>query len=103
MAEGLRARILEALVSAPVADAAADPEYVARPGHRHDKHRFHMFCALCQGEAETPADAVVTALADVLPDDLDAFVVEQAKRDPAFAAEYARRRVAGGEAAAVDA
>lgn len=91
MADNLRARILEALNTAPIARVRDDATIEREP---HDKHRYYAYCALCRGEAETLTDAVMVALADLLPDDLDAFVAEQAKKDPQFAAEYTRRREA---------
>lgn len=66
MSEDLRARILEALVTAPSAgvydDAEGAAEHTSRPHRRHDKHNYHAFCALCQGEAETLADAVMAVV-----------------------------------------
>jgi len=64
--EGLRARILEALNTAPAAfvrdvpETFADPDMVA--WRRHDAHRYDATCALCRGEAETLADAVLAAV-----------------------------------------
>lgn len=59
-AGGLRARVLEALLTAPSAfarDREVDDEI--REYRRHDKHHYDGTCALCRGEAETLADAVL--------------------------------------------
>ena len=62
----LRARILEALNTAVVPELRDDPEALASheqyPWRRHNRHKFHIWCALCQGEAETLADAVMAAI-----------------------------------------
>jgi hypothetical protein len=66
MTDDLRARILEALNTAPCADIRDDPEAAARhssrPHTRHDKHQYHAFCALCSGEADTLTDAVMAEI-----------------------------------------
>lgn len=81
--DDLRARIVEALNTAPGAGISADPE---DPWGRHDEHRYNARCALCRGEAETLADAVMAVLDEHGPDDLDRYVREQAAKDPGFAA-----------------
>jgi hypothetical protein len=66
MNDDLRARILEALVTAPCAEGRDIPgdaaRYASKPHLRHDRHHFHAFCALCSGEADTLADAVMAVL-----------------------------------------
>lgn len=83
MSDDLRARILEALNTAPAAGITIDPD---EPWRRHDEHRYNAFCALCRGEAETLADAVMAVVNEHGPDDLDQFVREQASSSPEFAA-----------------
>lgn len=67
MSEELRARILDALNTAPCAEVRDIPSdaarYASMPQLRHDRHHFHAFCALCSGEAETLADAIMAAIA----------------------------------------
>lgn len=66
MTDDLRARILDALNDAPASFIRDDPEsaelHQKRPWRRHDQHRYDGSCALCRGEADTLADAVMAVL-----------------------------------------
>lgn len=68
MPDDLRARILEALLTAPIARVRDDEESLALfadgSWHRHDDHKYDVHCALCRGEAETLADAVMGVVSD---------------------------------------
>lgn len=67
MSDDLRARIIEALNKAPDAVVRHDPENVARhvaePWDWHGNHEFYIHCALCRGDVESLADAVMGVLA----------------------------------------
>lgn len=88
MTGDLRALILEALNTAPAAVIRDDPEeaarYSVRPYARHDKHQCHAFCALCSGEADTLADAVMAVLDKAFPPALAVFA-EPAAQTPELA------------------
>lgn len=63
MSDDLRAWILKALVKAPAASIRGDAENVAKhlaePWDHHGQHEYYVHCALCRGEADTLADAVM--------------------------------------------
>lgn len=65
--DDLRALIIETLTTTPSEALNGDSDeldrHATKAGRRHDQHRYHMWCALCQGEADTLADAIVKALA----------------------------------------
>lgn len=69
MGHDLRACVLEALNTAQAGFIRDDPESAAShrsgPWWRHDQHQYDGGCALCRGEAETIADAVLAALGEV--------------------------------------
>lgn len=83
MTADLRALILEALNTAPAAFVCGNAETAAlrqqSPAWRHEKHRFHGGCALCRGEADTLADAVLAAIGDDAQDRLLADMMERSK------------------------
>ena len=66
MAADLRALVHEALTTTPSEALRGDKDgldlHATAPWRQHGQHRFHVWCALCQGEADTLADAVVAAL-----------------------------------------
>jgi hypothetical protein len=63
VADDLRARIAEALLTTPAGFMQAEPDgveqHARREWHRHDRHRYHATCALCRGEEDTLTDAVM--------------------------------------------
>lgn len=71
---GLRARILEALVTAPAGFVRDDSEsagaHASRPWRRHDQHHYYGGCALCRGEADTLVGAVMAVLDEAFPPQL---------------------------------
>ena len=72
----LRARILEALNTAPASFVRDDPEsaaaHASRPWRRHDRHHYDGGCALCRGEADTLTDAVMAVVQLALADGTNA-------------------------------
>lgn len=70
--DDLRARITEALNTTPTKLLAGHPESLAFHADqltwdmisaRHDRHTYMATCALCRGEADTLADAVMAVVA----------------------------------------
>lgn len=73
--DDLRARIVEALNTTPTKLLDGHPESLAFHADqltwdmisaRHDRHTYMATCALCRGEAETLADAVMALVAPEL-------------------------------------
>lgn len=60
-ATDLRARIVEALNTASGRD---EPPSELREWRRHDKHNYNATCAVCRGEVDTLADAVLAVFDD---------------------------------------
>jgi hypothetical protein len=66
MPDDLRARIAEALNTTPaqfIQDAPDGEDWFKdRPYRRHDQHRYDGGCAMCRGETDTLADAVLAVV-----------------------------------------
>lgn len=60
MADDLRARIVEALSNTPTAVVSMRGRDL--PFSRHEGHNYDATCALCRGEVETLADAVMALI-----------------------------------------
>lgn len=84
--DDLRARILEALNTAPAAeirdDAGDAARHASKPWRRHDQHHYDGCCALCRGEADTLADAVMAVLDEAIAQALHGYADRLDAIDP---------------------
>ena len=84
MPDDLRSRIAEALNACPAQFIQDDPGegnwFEDQPYRRHDQHRYDGGCAMCRGETDTLADAMLA----VVQPELDRLAVDQFTSSPGW-------------------